>query len=54
MTNTDEDAFWRAIGELPADDARWLVYADWLDDRGRDGDAGIVRRFLADLRAADY
>jgi uncharacterized protein (TIGR02996 family) len=31
---TDEAAFLRAIQAAPADDAHWLVYADWLDERG--------------------
>jgi uncharacterized protein (TIGR02996 family) len=40
---TDDDAFLRAIGENPADDAPRLVYADWLDDRGDAARAEFIR-----------
>src|SRR5689334_13038022 len=48
---TDEQALWQAIVAAPADDAPWLVYADWLQDCGRDREAATVRRFLPDIRA---
>ena len=31
---TDDQALLNSLLANPADDARWLVYADWLDDRG--------------------
>jgi uncharacterized protein (TIGR02996 family) len=31
---TDEEAFLRAIRANPEDDAPWLIYADWLEERG--------------------
>ena len=31
---SDDRAFLDALRADPADNARWLVYADWLDDRG--------------------
>jgi uncharacterized protein (TIGR02996 family) len=31
---TDEEAFLRAIRADPRDDAPWLIYADWLEERG--------------------
>jgi uncharacterized protein (TIGR02996 family) len=34
MTMTEERAFLKAILERPDDDARKLVYADWLEERG--------------------
>jgi uncharacterized protein (TIGR02996 family) len=34
-----EDAFLADIVEHPSEDAPRLVYADWLDERGRPGDA---------------
>jgi uncharacterized protein (TIGR02996 family) len=40
---TDDDAFLRAIGAAPADDAPRLVYADWLDDRGDAARAEFIR-----------
>ena len=39
----DDDAFLRAIGENPADDAPRLVYADCLDDRGDAARAEFIR-----------
>lgn len=40
--NTDETAFLRTIADAHTPDAA-LVYADWLDDRGRADDAAFVR-----------
>jgi len=40
---TDGDALIRSILEAPDDDAPRLVYADWLDERGRGGDAEFIR-----------
>ena len=39
----DDDAFLRAIGEAPADDAPRLVYADWLDEHGDADRAEFIR-----------
>lgn len=46
---TDEDAFRRACYSDLADDAPWLIYADWLRERGRDNMAErlhVLRRLL--------
>lgn len=32
--NDDEQGFWNAIADRPADDLPKLVFADWLDERG--------------------
>jgi uncharacterized protein (TIGR02996 family) len=40
---TDGEALIRSILAAPADDAPRLVYADWLDERGRAEDAAFVR-----------
>src|SRR5262249_36096922 len=39
----DDDTFLRAILEAPGEEANWLVYADWLEERG-DGRAALYRR----------
>jgi uncharacterized protein (TIGR02996 family) len=39
----DDDAFLRAIGAAPADDAPRLVYADWLDEHGQPERAEFIR-----------
>jgi uncharacterized protein (TIGR02996 family) len=39
----DDEAFLRAIGAAPEDDAPRLVYADWLDDRGDAARAEFIR-----------
>lgn len=39
-----------AIGAAPDDDAPWLVYADWLQEAGRDAEAGAIRIHLPQLR----
>jgi uncharacterized protein (TIGR02996 family) len=49
---SDEAALHRAIEADPADDAPWLVYADWLQEHGRDAEAANLRRFLPDVQAA--
>jgi uncharacterized protein (TIGR02996 family) len=49
---SDESALWGAIEAAPADDAPWLVYADWLDDHERDREAANIRRFLPEVREA--
>ncbi|HJZ54644.1 MAG TPA: TIGR02996 domain-containing protein, partial [Gemmataceae bacterium] len=41
---TDESAFLRAIREEPTEETNWLVYADWLDERG-DPRAEVLRIF---------
>ena len=51
---SDEAALLAAILAAPDDSAPWLVYADWLDERGRPA-AGFIRERLYDLHklAAD-
>lgn len=39
----DEDAFLRAIQAEPLNDLRKLVYADWLQEQGREGEATFIR-----------
>jgi uncharacterized protein (TIGR02996 family) len=39
-----------AIGAAPDDDAPWLVYADWLQEAGRDAEAAAIRAHLPELR----
>jgi uncharacterized protein (TIGR02996 family) len=48
----DEAALWRGIAAAPRDDAPWLVYADWLDEHGREAAAATLRRLLPDAQAA--
>jgi uncharacterized protein (TIGR02996 family) len=43
---SDEAAFLRAILANPGDAAAYLVYADWLDERGEAERAGYLRTFL--------
>jgi uncharacterized protein (TIGR02996 family) len=46
MTNSDEQAFLKAILEAPDDDTPRLVFADWLDERGEGDDsvrAALIR-----------
>lgn len=40
---SDEEAFLAAIAADPADDARRLVYADWLDEQDRHDQAELIR-----------
>jgi uncharacterized protein (TIGR02996 family) len=40
---SDEQALLAACLAAPADSAPWLVYADWLQDRGNDPGAVFVR-----------
>jgi uncharacterized protein (TIGR02996 family) len=42
-TVTDGDALIRSVLATPADDAPRLVYADWLEEQGRDEDAEFIR-----------
>jgi uncharacterized protein (TIGR02996 family) len=52
-TITDADkAFLRAILDVPEDRNTWLIYADWLDDRG-DPRAEFLRLMVARALAAD-
>jgi uncharacterized protein (TIGR02996 family) len=47
----DEDVgFLNALTAQPADDATWLVYADWLEERG-DPRADFLRSAVALSRA---
>ena len=39
----DDDTFLQAILEQPQEEANWLVYADWLEERG-DPRAALYRR----------
>src|SRR5262245_61270326 len=39
-----------AIRAAPDDDAPWLVYADWLQEAGRDSEARAIRSHLPALR----
>jgi uncharacterized protein (TIGR02996 family) len=45
--NQDEIGFLRAIWDQPADNAPRLVYADWLQEHGRDWEADAVRYFCS-------
>src|SRR5262249_26757801 len=54
-TMTPEEAFQRAIRDNPADPGPWLMYADWLEERGsplaavyrqREGTNSIGMRFV--------
>ncbi len=49
----EEDGFLRAIAVVPADDAPRLVYADWLDERGKGALATFLRADAALRHAAD-
>ncbi len=42
-----DDAFLAAIRESPLDDLRRLVYADWLDEQGRNAEAEYLRLVAA-------
>lgn len=44
MSDPTQDDFLRAILAAPADPGPRLVLADWLEERGRDADAGQLRR----------
>jgi uncharacterized protein (TIGR02996 family) len=41
--NSDGEALFRAMCELPADDTPRLVYADWLEENGRPERAEFIR-----------
>jgi uncharacterized protein (TIGR02996 family) len=41
----DRDAFLRAIADSPGDQAPILIYADWLEDRGEEGQSGLIRHW---------
>jgi uncharacterized protein (TIGR02996 family) len=43
MSQTDRDAFLRAIWESPDDDSPRLVFADWLDEHGEPDRAELIR-----------
>ena len=44
---TEEWAFLKSILEQPDDDARKLVYADWLEDHGEHEEADRQRQWPA-------
>ncbi len=52
---TDDAGFLRTIAATPSDDLARLVYADFLDERGRDGDGARAEflRLTARLAACD-
>ena len=50
----DEDAFLRAIQAEPKNDLRKLVYADWLEEQGRAGEAAFVRETTAGYLTMAY
>lgn len=57
MTGTDIDteaALLGAMKEDPGDGALRLVYADWLEENGRGGEAEGVRWALADGKVPHY
>jgi uncharacterized protein (TIGR02996 family) len=39
---SDRQAFHNKIYEAPQDDACWLVYADWLQENGEEGEYGLI------------
>ena len=41
-----EEAFWKAIHDNPYNRAERLVYADWLEEHGRDRDAHYWRTII--------
>jgi uncharacterized protein (TIGR02996 family) len=43
--SSDEEAFLLAVQQAPEDDAPRLVFADWLDERGREDEADRYRRW---------
>jgi uncharacterized protein (TIGR02996 family) len=47
VTVSDEEALIAGIREAPLDDLRRLVYADWLDERGRSDEAEYLRLVAA-------
>jgi uncharacterized protein (TIGR02996 family) len=46
MTDTERDLL-AAIEAAPGDDAPRLVYADWLDEHDREGEAAELRTWVA-------
>jgi uncharacterized protein (TIGR02996 family) len=50
MTNSDEQAFLKAILAAPDDDTPRLVFADWLDERGEGDDAARAALIRAQCR----
>jgi uncharacterized protein (TIGR02996 family) len=42
-----EEAFWKSIGEVPEDQLRRLVFADWCQENGRD-DLAVALRAACD------
>lgn len=45
--NPEEDAFYRAIRQNPCDKTTWLVFADWLEERGESQRAELIRSVIA-------
>jgi uncharacterized protein (TIGR02996 family) len=52
MVGDTGSALRAAVQAAPADDAPWLVYADWLQENGRDAEAAAIRVHLPAVRAA--
>lgn len=48
MTMSQDERLVRAICEVPADDDRRRVYADWLADNGKGEQANFIHRMLDD------
>jgi uncharacterized protein (TIGR02996 family) len=52
MRDRDELAFQKAIASEPEDDTARLVFADFLDDRGEDGDLEMATFIRAEVELA--
>lgn len=50
---TAEDAFLADIVAHPEDDVPRLIYADWLEDQGREPRANVIRQMIAEPRWFD-
>jgi uncharacterized protein (TIGR02996 family) len=51
---TTEDAWLSSILEMPEDDLRRLVFADWLEERNRGDDADRAEFIRVQIRIAEY
>lgn len=41
--NDEDEAFFRAILDRPTDATTWRVYADWLEEHGKQRHAKVIR-----------